>query len=130
MSVHKLELPSMRTVPNGPSAPLVDTTGGGGDDGGMDRIEKLESSVAKLETDVSAIKGDVASVKSDVSSVKDALNDIKVTLASMDSKMGIGEVRAFVERAHTDVYKWMATIFISAVSVSAAIYFGIQRLGH
>ncbi|WP_186216035.1 hypothetical protein [Burkholderia gladioli] len=80
----------------------------------MDRIEKLESAVGRLE--------------GDMSSVKDSINDIKATLARMDAKMDIDGVRAFVERSHTDVYKWAATLLFGSASIAAAVYFGIQHL--
>ncbi|WP_186159250.1 hypothetical protein [Burkholderia gladioli] len=99
----------------------VDGSDGGGDDGNMDRIEKLESAVKRLEADTSA-------VKADVSSVKDSINDVKVLLAKMDAKMDIDGVRAFVERSHTDVYKWVATLLFSSASLGAVIYFGMHHL--
>ena len=53
------------------------------------------------------------------------MSSIKTTLASLDAKIDIADIRSSVERAHTDIYKWIVTI----IAVVGAIYFGIARLG-
>ena len=80
----------------------------------MDRIERLEKSVYRLEGDLSDIK--VILVR------------LGTKLDVMNTKFDIIEVRAFVERTHTDIYKWVATTGIGGLSFNAAIYFGIQHL--
>lgn len=76
----------------------------------MDRIAALESRVDSIDARLGRIEIDVSS--------------IKTTLTRMDAKMDIAGIRSDVERAHTDIYKWIVTI----IAVVAAIYFGIQRL--
>lgn len=89
--------------------------GGGGEppyNGGMDRIDRLEGSVARLEADVS--------------SLKDGLSEIKIALVKLDAKLDIGAIREGVEKAHTDIYKWVATIAISVAGLGFAIYSGLK----
>lgn len=111
-------------------APVLafDGGGGGGDNGGMDRIDNLEKAVARLEGDVGTLRSDVGALKSDVGALKADTTDIKIALAKLDAKFDLGEIRASVEKAHTDIYKWAATLLFSTTSIVAAIYFGIQHL--
>ena len=89
----------------------IDSGGGGGDNGGMDKLAHLERRVDRIDDRLERIEGDMSS--------------IKTTLASLDAKMDIGSIRSSVEKAHTDIYKWA----VSIIAVVGAIYFGIQRLG-
>lgn len=102
-----------------PPAPPIDGGGGGGDDDGMDRIGNLERAVARMEGDVGTLRSDFASVKTDVS-------EIRISLADLNSKLNIGEIRANVEKAHTDIYKWVATIAISVAGLGFAVYAGLK----
>lgn len=86
---------------------------GGGDNGGMDRLGHLERRVDQIDDRLERIEGDVSAMKT--------------SLASMDAKLDIAGIRASVEKAHTEIYKWIATIVISVIGLSAAVYFGIQR---
>ncbi|NGR09363.1 hypothetical protein G5B41_17625 [bacterium SGD-2] len=96
--------------------------GGGGDNGGMDgRLARLEKRVDSIDGRLDRIEGDVASLRKDVS-------DVKVAIASLDAKLDIGSIRASVEKSHTDIYKWVATLALSLIGVGAAVYFGIQRI--
>ncbi|ALD90033.1 hypothetical protein CR3_0784 [Cupriavidus gilardii CR3] len=113
----------------------------------MDRIDRLEQSVTRLEgdvsmlkTDVSTLKADVSSLKTDVSSLKTDVSslktdvahlttsvaDIQTTLTRLDAKLDLGEIRASVERAHTDIYKWVATLAISVAALGFAAYAGLK----
>ncbi|WP_157634166.1 hypothetical protein [Burkholderia ubonensis] len=97
----------------------IDTGGGGGNDGGMDRIDNLERAVTRLEGDIGAIKVDFGAMRNDMS-------EIRIALADLNSKLNIGEIRANVEKAHTDIYKWVATIAISVAGLGFAIYAGLK----
>ncbi|MCD9119930.1 hypothetical protein [Cupriavidus sp. UGS-1] len=99
----------------------------------MDRIDRLEQSVARLEGDVSTLKTDVSSLKTDVSSLKTdvahlttSVADIQTTLTRLDAKLDLGDIRASVERAHTDIYKWVATLAISVAALGFAAYAGLK----
>lgn len=96
----------------------------GGDNGGMDRLDHLEKRVDDIDGRLGRIERDVDTLKGDVSTLKSDVNTIKTTLASIDAKLDIGGIRASVEKAHTDIYKWI----VSIIAVVGAIYFGIQRL--
>lgn len=72
-----------------PAAPPVDSGGGGGDDGDM--VKRLE----KLEADVSAIKVDVAVIASNYA-----------------TKSDIGELRIDMQKATTDIQRWMIATII------------------
>lgn len=98
--------------------------GGGGDNGGMDRLDHLEKRVDEIDGRLGRIEKDVDTLKGDVSTLKSDVSSIKTTLASIDAKLDIGSIRASVEKAHTDIYKWI----VSIIAVVGAIYFGIQRL--
>lgn len=106
----------------------------------MDRIDRLEQSVARLEGDVSMLKTDVSTLKTDVSSLKTDVSslktdvahlttsvaDIQTTLTRLDAKLDLGDIRASVERAHTDIYKWVATLAISVAALGFAAYAGLK----
>lgn len=87
-------------------------------------VNTLKGDVSTLKGDVNTLKGDVNTLKSDVNTLKGDVSAVKTTLASIDSKLDIGSIRASVERAHTDIYKWI----VSIIAVIGAIYFGLQRL--
>ncbi|CAB3699845.1 hypothetical protein LMG3458_02594 [Achromobacter deleyi] len=74
------------------------------------RVDVIDGRLGRIEKDVDTLKGDVIAVKT--------------TLASIDAKLDIGSIRASVERAHTDIYKWI----VSIIAVIGAIYFGLQRM--
>ncbi|MBB1628909.1 hypothetical protein A9974_27085 [Achromobacter sp. UMC71] len=97
-------------------------------DGRLGRIERdvdtLKGDVNTLKGDVNTLKGDVNTLKADVNTLKGDVSAVKTTLASIDSKLDIGSIRASVERAHTDIYKWI----VSIIAVIGAIYFGLQRM--
>jgi hypothetical protein len=92
--------------------------------GGMDRLDHLEKRVDDIDGRLGRIEKDVDTLKGDVSTLKSDVHSIKTTLASIDAKLDIGSIRASVEKAHTDIYKWI----VSIIAVVGAIYFGIQRL--
>ncbi|MFT0533968.1 hypothetical protein ACMHYJ_14235 [Castellaniella hirudinis] len=110
--------------------------GGGGDNGDMDeRLDRLEKRVGsidgrldRLEHRVGHIDGRLGRIEGDVASLKDGLSDVKVAVASLDAKLDITGIRATVEKSHTDIYKWVATLAISLIGLSAAVYFGVQRI--
>lgn len=89
---------------------------GGGDNGGMDPLEHLEKRVDDIDMRLGRIEGDV-------SSIKDGLRDLKVGVAELNAKLNIGQIQSNVEKAHTDIYKWI----VSIIAVVGAIYFGIQK---
>ncbi|RIQ16065.1 hypothetical protein D0850_16265 [Bordetella avium] len=99
-----------------------------GDNGGMDRLDHLEKRVDEIDSRLGRIEGDVATLKSDVGSIKDGLSDLKIGIAELNAKFNIGEIRANVEKSHTDIYKWIATLALSAIGAAVAIFVGIQRL--
>ncbi|MFY2845620.1 hypothetical protein ACOTJF_28435 [Achromobacter ruhlandii] len=101
---------------------------GGGDNGGMDRLDHLEKRVDDIDGRLGRIEGDVATLKSDVGTIKDGLSDLKIGIAELNAKFNIGEIRANVEKSHTDIYKWIATLALSAIGVAVAIIVGMQRL--
>jgi hypothetical protein len=109
-------------VPRGPGGPPVAGDGPGGDNGGMDRLDHLEKRVDTIDARLGRIEGDVGTIK-------DGLTDLKIGIAELNAKFNIGEIRANVEKSHTDIYKWIATLALSLIGVVAAVYFGIQRLG-
>ncbi len=88
-----------------------DTGGGPPDDGDMEHLEKR---VDKIEDRLGRIEGDVSSMKT--------------SLASIDAKMDIASIRASVERAHTEIYKWIASIVIGVIGLGSAVYFGLQKI--
>lgn len=99
----------------------------------MDRIERLEQSVTRLEVDVSILKTDVSTLKTDVSTLKTdvatlatSVAGIETTLTRLDAKLDLGDIRASVERAHTDIYKWVATLAISVAALGLAAYAGLK----
>lgn len=92
-------------------------SGGGGDNGGMDRLTNLEKRVDNIDNRLGRIEGDVSTLKGDVAAVRSSI-------ASLDAKLDIGSIRASVEKSHTDIYKWIVTI----IAVIGAIYFGLQRV--
>ena len=81
------------------------------------RVDVIDGRLGRIEKDVGTLKGDVNILKGDVIAVK-------TTLASIDAKLDIGSIRASVEKAHTDIYKWI----VSIIAVIGAIYFGLQRM--
>jgi hypothetical protein len=98
--------------------PLANAGAGGGG-GGMDRIDQLEKTVSRLD-------GDIGTVKSDVSGMRTDLSEIRISLAELNSKLNIGEIRSNVEKVHTDIYKWLATVVISIAGLGLAIYAGLK----
>ncbi|MBN3853808.1 hypothetical protein G3N59_10490 [Paraburkholderia sp. Ac-20340] len=96
-----------------------DTAGGGGDDGGMDRIENLEKSVKRLEDDFTTVRNDVTGMRNDMS-------EIRITLGELNAKFNINDIRQNVEKAHTDIYKWLATVVVSVAAGGIAIYTGLK----
>ncbi|GEM_PF-2121844 len=103
-------------------------SGDGGDNGGMNRLDHLEKRVDDIDSRLGRIEGDVATLKNDVGSIKDGLSDLKIGIAELNAKFNIGEIRANVEKSHTDIYKWIATLALSAIGVAVAIIVGLQRL--
>ncbi|MGP8437153.1 hypothetical protein ACT2FY_13085 [Paraburkholderia fungorum] len=97
----------------------IDSSSSGGDDGGMDRIDNLERAVGRLE-------GDIGSLKADFGGMRNDMSEIRISLADLNSKLNIGEIRANVEKAHTDIYKWVATIAISVAGLGFAVYAGLK----
>ncbi|WP_406805389.1 hypothetical protein [Burkholderia semiarida] len=85
----------------------------------MDRIDSLERAVTRLE-------GDIGSLRADFGGMRNDMSEIRIALADLNSKLNIGEIRANVERAHTDIYKWVATIAISVAGLGFAIYAGLK----
>lgn len=92
----------------------------------MDRIGNLEKSVERLESDVHGVKEDIAGMRGEVAAVKDLLTEMRISLADLNSKLNIGEIRANVEKSHTDIYKWVATIAISVAGLGFAVYAGLK----
>lgn len=94
--------------------------GSGGHGGANARMNRL----AHLEKRVDVIDGRLGRIEKDVDTLKGDVIAVKTTLASIDAKLDIGSIRASVERAHTDIYKWI----VSIIAVIGAIYFGLQRM--
>lgn len=111
--------------------PRLALGGHGGDNARMNRLAHLEKRVdvidgrlGRIEKDVDTLKSDVNTLKGDVNTLKGDVIAVKTTLASIDAKLDIGGIRASVEKAHTDIYKWI----VSIIAVIGAIYFGLQRM--
>ncbi|MFY2599432.1 hypothetical protein ACOTHJ_21335 [Achromobacter xylosoxidans] len=119
-------IPMKERGPYGPGTTpdVVAPKTAGGNNGGMDRLDHLEKRVDEIDGRLGRIEKDVDTLKGDVSTLKSDVSSIKTTLASIDAKLDIGSIRASVEKAHTDIYKWI----VSIIAVVGAIYFGIQRL--
>lgn len=99
------------------SKPPLPSSGGGGDNGDMDRLAHLEKRVDRIDDRLGRIEGDVSAMKS-------TLTDVQSSVASLDAKLDIGGIRASVEKAHTDIYKWA----VSILALVGAVYFGLQRV--
>ncbi|WP_175192757.1 hypothetical protein [Achromobacter deleyi] len=108
---------SSRTSIQGGRGSSFGSGGHGGDNARMNRLAHLEKRVDVIDGRLGRIEKDVDTLKGDVIAVK-------TTLASIDAKLDIGSIRASVERAHTDIYKWI----VSIIAVIGAIYFGLQRM--
>ncbi|WPQ34348.1 hypothetical protein [Achromobacter xylosoxidans] len=123
-------IPMKERGPYGPGTTpdVVAPKTAGGNNGGMDRLDHLEKRVDDIDGRLGRIEGDVATLKSDVGTIKDGLSDLKIGIAELNAKFNIGEIRANVEKSHTDIYKWIATLALSAIGVAVAIIVGIQRL--
>ncbi len=88
------------------------------------RVDVIDGRLGRIEKDVDTLKSDVNILKGDVNTLKGDVIAVKTTLASIDAKLDIGSIRASVEKAHTDIYKWI----VSIIAVIGAIYFGLQRM--
>ncbi|ALM83655.1 hypothetical protein [Bordetella sp. N] len=88
-----------------------------------DRLSRIEGDVATLKSDVATLKSNVATLQLDVATIKETLSEVKISLARISAMLDISDIRSFVERAHTDIYKWTVTI----IAVVGAIYFGMQK---
>jgi hypothetical protein len=95
-------------------------TGGDGSGPTMDGMLELNNRVTHIEA--------AMATKDDIASIKDSLSAVSVAISSMDAKMDISSIRASVEKSHTDIYKWVATLTIGAVTIWLSIYSGIRQL--
>ncbi|WP_454766397.1 hypothetical protein [Cupriavidus campinensis] len=89
-------------------------------------VATLKTDVATLKTDVSTLKTDVSTLKTDVSLLKDGVSDIRVAIAKLDAKLDFGALRAEIQRTHTDIYKWIATIVVAGAGLAFAVYSGLN----
>ncbi|WP_345245766.1 hypothetical protein [Pigmentiphaga soli] len=90
-------------------------------------MNAIDERLSRIEVDVGLLKNDVGALKSDVGSLKSDVGSIRATLAGLDAKMDIASIRSAMEKGHTDIYKWIASIVISVIGLGSAIYFGQQR---
>ncbi|MNK89571.1 hypothetical protein D3C87_1095850 [compost metagenome] len=95
--------------------------------GGMDRLDHLEKRVDDIDSRLGRIEGDVSTLRIDVGTIKDGLTDLRIGIAELNAKFNIGEIRANVEKSHTDIYKWIATLALGVIGLGSAILFGMQR---
>jgi hypothetical protein len=85
----------------------------------MDGLLELNNRVTHIEASMAT--------KDDVSAVKDAVAAVSANIAEMNAKMDISSIRQAVEKSHTDIYKWAATLAISAATLSFAVYAGLKQ---
>jgi archaellum component FlaC len=130
-------------------ANTVDSQRHGGDNVDMNRLQNLERRTDKIEdrlghiehdvsslkvdvsilkVDVSILKSDVSTLKSDVSIIKSDISFLKTSIASIDAKLDIAGIRATVQKAHTDIYKWVATLAITVIAVMSSLDLGVHRI--
>jgi archaellum component FlaC len=93
-------------------------------------VSVLKQDVSVLKQDVLILKQDVSILKSDVSIIKNDMSFLKTAIVSIDAKLDIAGIRATVEKAHTDIYKWAATLAISLIAVMATLYFSAPRVAY
>lgn len=104
--------------------------GSGGDNGGMDRLANLERRVDSIDSKLDRVDTRLGGLETQFEGVRVQMTSVEKAIVGLDAKLDISGIRASVEKAHTDIYKWIATLVIGVVSVTAAIYFGIQHLPH
>lgn len=110
-----------------------------------DFAEDAKGRLTRLEDFAEDAKGRLTHLESDMGDVKDRLirietrldqtasktdvAELKASLAEMNAKMDISSIRQTVEKSHTDIYKWVATIAISVAGLGFAVYSGIKSTG-
>lgn len=82
----------------------------------------MEKRTEKLEQRVEALHADMTEIKV-------TLTGLGAKLDALNSKIDFGDLRSSVEKAHTDIYKWVATIAIATASLGFAIHSGLRAQG-
>jgi len=96
-----------------------------------------KSDMAELRSDMHRslgdTKSDMAELRSDMhrsfGDIMVAISELKSKTEATDSKIDIASIRQTVEKSHTDIYKWIATIFISVAGIGFAAYSGLKSVG-
>lgn len=108
----------------------------GGGEPPMDKtVSEIDKRLVAVETALPGLstKQDIADLKNDtnkaVGDVLIAINGLTSKLDSFDTKLDITKIQQSVEKSHTDIYKWVATIIISVAGIGFAAYSGLKASG-
>jgi len=75
-----------------------------------------------LDTRVGRLDDRVKKAEADIKSLNEQMDQVHAAIAGINERVNIRDIQLDVEKAHTSIYKWIASALVSSVVIVVFVF--------